>query len=886
MKCIPCDKNRVTGTIFSLCLAAATHSFLLFSFFPYAGYMSVGLLNNNDNNNNNASHITVDNVGIYAGMLGAVFTFGRFLGFVPWKIVRNRLGGKHALMLSLFLTGAASMWVGLASTFASVLAARFAQGISNCISGCVKRAAINARHNLMSERASSSNININSSIISNENPEEIAHGDAQALVLSIMWWGTALGPIVGGLLSDPRFLKSSLGLELEDGWYASYPYLLPNAFSAILCWLSMTCVAVFTKGQPHRRVATTENTTGTDVMSRGETRPLLSPPISTTATKTTTGLWVAFLKLWRRNKEARYHLIAYWSFSFVVVCCDEALPLFLITKQRTGLGLSEGQVGGLLSAAGLIVAICHHAALERLFDIENGSKDGMYRILSVGAVLGNVPAVLIPLSLLLNGYSDSSKGLLGLTLPSFLYLVVLVAFLRGSASLYFSFIGMATGQTLRVVHKDEAARIMTMGALFVRSLAPIIAGAVLSHFMSSSSSSVSTFRSSWMIWIIIGLLFGLAAATMSIALARQSGNGVISDKQRMHIANRLERANSIPEVWERYYDLASKSICSGWENKTCFRRARNDATSVGNTIGNDDEIGRPTRRNIATWKDHTVAPGVDFDKVSFFIIGTHKNDQPCCPHVLTPPIMNALQKYLPTNCKERNFWLKYSLLRDGASTHSLEVKSGLGKYTVMAIETLKGDVFGCFMTEPLMSTNNQYARSGESFLWRLKKRRSVTVEVEEESEALAAAVVRDDGASSDDDDIIDVYPYTGENDLCMLFAHDKIACGGGIVDGTVGTTGDGFGIVLADDLFSGSSSPCRTYDNPCLLSSTSSASLDGEDENENGRFEVANIEIWNLTPFMFMADAERSEKSLRVIKDNEFVEGESPSSTSPWSNFL
>ena len=185
-----------------------------------------------------------------------------------------------------------------------------------------------------------------------------------------------------------------------------------------------------------------------------------------------------------------------------------------------------------------------------------------------------------------------------------------------------------------------------------------------------------------------------------------------------------------------------------------------------------------------------------------------------------------------------------------------------------------------------MSTNNQYARSGESFLWRLKKRRSVTVEVEEESEALAAAVVRDDGASSDDDDIIDVYPYTGENDLCMLFAHDKIACGGGIVDGTVGTTGDGFGIVLADDLFSGSSSPCRTYDNPCLLSSSSSASLDGEDENENGRFEVANIEIWNLTPFMFMADAERSEKSLRVIKDNEFVEGESPSSTSPWSNFL
>ena len=224
MKCLPCREQQVaTSTAVSLCLAAATHSFILFSFFPYAGYMSVNLLNNNNNSNDS---ITVDNVGIYAGMLGAAFTFGRFLGFVPWKFVRDRLGGKHALILSLFLTGMASLWVGLATTFTSALAARFAQGISNCISGCVKRAAINARYN-------------------------------QALMLSIMWWGSALGPIVGGLLSDPRFLGSSLGLELDSedgGWYASYPYLLPNIFNAFLCMLSMACVTMFTKDeQPHNK---------------------------------------------------------------------------------------------------------------------------------------------------------------------------------------------------------------------------------------------------------------------------------------------------------------------------------------------------------------------------------------------------------------------------------------------------------------------------------------------------------------------------------------------------------------------------------------------------------------------------------------------------------
>eukprot|EP00536_Pseudo-nitzschia_multiseries_P004134 jgi/Psemu1/187363/e_gw1.67.157.1 len=116
MRCLPC--KVLNGATLSLCLAAVAHSFLLFSFFPYAGYMAIALLDNNGGN------VTVDNVGIYAGLLGAVFSLGRFLGFLPWKIVRNRLGGKCALMISLFLTGLASIWVGCATTFSGALLAR------------------------------------------------------------------------------------------------------------------------------------------------------------------------------------------------------------------------------------------------------------------------------------------------------------------------------------------------------------------------------------------------------------------------------------------------------------------------------------------------------------------------------------------------------------------------------------------------------------------------------------------------------------------------------------------------------------------------------------------------------------------------------------------
>jgi MFS family permease len=216
MKCFPCCKKKnsqfANATPLSLCLSAATHSFILFSFFPYAGYMSVNLINNNnnnnnnngddydndENNNNNATIITVDNVGIYAGLLGSVFTLGRFIGFIPWKLVRNSFGGKYTLMLSLFLTGIASIWVGMAQSYTSVVIARFIQGISNCISGCVKRAAINAQHNYDTKSKQYSKLisTISTSSESDEKEEEEEEigsgGNAQALILSIMWWGTAL----------------------------------------------------------------------------------------------------------------------------------------------------------------------------------------------------------------------------------------------------------------------------------------------------------------------------------------------------------------------------------------------------------------------------------------------------------------------------------------------------------------------------------------------------------------------------------------------------------------------------------------------------------------------------------------------------------------------
>lgn len=98
--------------------------------------------------------------------------------------------------------------------------------------------------------------------------------------------------------------------------------------------------------------------------------------------------------------------------------------------------------------------------------------------------------------------------------------------------------------------------------------------------------------------------------------------------------------------------------------------------------------------------------GVDPDEVPFFIMGTHKNDESCKPHVLSPPLMDALHKQLPYSCSQSNFWLKYSLVRDGASIDTLAKKISLSRNAILAIETMDGDVFGSFHTK--VSQQNRF----------------------------------------------------------------------------------------------------------------------------------------------------------------------------------
>ena len=244
----------------------------------------------------------------------------------------------------------------------------------------------------------------------------------------------------------------------------------------------------------------------------------------------------------------------------------------------------------------------------------------------------------------------------------------------------------------------------------------------------------------------------------------------------------------------------------------------------------------------------------------FQILGTSAKDFDCHPHVLSPPLMESLQNFFPSHIAETNFWLKYSLVRDGASLPSLLRHLRGTKHTIIAIETVEGEVFGSFTSSPWRKNWN-YFGSGESFLWRMRRTRS-------EKDAQHSII---DQAKLESE--LDIYYWTGRNELVQYCTHDMIAVGGGSLGDddrddqpdeqrdlppqnpvfTKAVDEGGFGLAIDSELLRGTSSSCATFQNPPL----SKAHANGSP------FEILNIEVWTMTPCANVADAENLEmKSL------------------------
>mmetsp|Transcript_21792 Transcript_21792/g.47567 ORF Transcript_21792/g.47567 Transcript_21792/m.47567 type:complete len:677 (-) Transcript_21792:46-2076(-) len=244
----------------------------------------------------------------------------------------------------------------------------------------------------------------------------------------------------------------------------------------------------------------------------------------------------------------------------------------------------------------------------------------------------------------------------------------------------------------------------------------------------------------------------------------------------------------------------------------------------------------------------------------FKIIGTSADDIAAHPHVLSPPLMDSLLNFVPDSIADQNFWLKFSLVRDGANLDILKRYVRAAPNTILAIETTNGDVFGAFTSSPWRQSP-AYFGSGQSFLWKMRYNRMTPCHSLFEQAHLESE--------------IDVYFYSGLNDYVQLCTADKLAVGGGELD-TTGKEehGDdvagapyvyleegehyGFGIAVCSDLLQGTSSPCATFRNPCLVNHSSKGEV----------FEIVNLEVWSFTPCETLDAAEKLEMTKFFVQES------------------
>ena len=276
-----------------------------------------------------------------------------------------------------------------------------------------------------------------------------------------------------------------------------------------------------------------------------------------------------------------------------------------------------------------------------------------------------------------------------------------------------------------------------------------------------------------------------------------------------------------------------------------------------------DDFGFSYRDGVRENSLVAAAAQADSDEESdnahlFKIIGTGADDVAAHPHVLSPPLMDSLLNFVPESLADQNFWLRFSLVRDGANLEILKRYVRAAPNTILAIETTNGDVFGSFTSSPWHQSPT-YFGSGVAFLWKMRYNRMTPCHSLFEQAHLESE--------------IDIFFYSGLNDYVQLCTSDKIAVGGGELD----TTGKeehgndaaqyvyleegehyGFGIAVADDLLHGTSSPCATFRNPCLVNHSSRGEV----------FEIVNLEVWSFTPCDTVDAAERLEMTKFFVQES------------------
>ncbi|KAK7043862.1 hypothetical protein VNI00_008028 [Paramarasmius palmivorus] len=267
--------------------------------------------------------------GYYAGIIESMFFVTECLVVFQWGRASDRMGRRPILLLGPLGLACAMLGFGLSKTFWQMLFFRCWQGVFNGNIGVVKT--------LVAEITDDTNL-----------------PDAYALISLTYGGGVTLGPIIGGLFSDPAERWPKI---FGRSFFYDFPYFLPCAVTAVL--------ALFTFGFSFvglKESLKTASQANASANVNPEQQPLLQGQQMSDGRNGTNNVnsnkvqlkkALTFREIVTSSVYLQRALMTHAFFSFTHMAYTVLIPLAYSTSIPTGgLGLSPYQIGVILGIYG------------------------------------------------------------------------------------------------------------------------------------------------------------------------------------------------------------------------------------------------------------------------------------------------------------------------------------------------------------------------------------------------------------------------------------------------------------------------------------------------------------------------------------------------------